>query len=130
MGGLSMDTTEEDILVFLKVFGSVQTISIVRGPPELPGSPRPSNGFGFALFHTAASVDNILREKAEGGFRLKGKSIEIRRATPREDLAKDDKLTLKTRRMFVGQISGLSRLALGNFFPSLDTLKNSQSQRR
>ena len=58
LGGLSVDTTEEDVMKELKEYGSISGVTIMT--EKETGKPR---GFGFALFEDYESVDKLLRTK-------------------------------------------------------------------
>lgn len=72
IGGISMDTTTNDMKEYFSRFGSVVDCTLKIDP--LTGRCR---GFGFVLFGDASSVDKVLAEKTHI---LKGKTIDPKRA--------------------------------------------------
>ncbi|XP_062870186.1 heterogeneous nuclear ribonucleoprotein D-like [Trichomycterus rosablanca] len=72
IGGLSWETSKEDLKIYLSTFGEVLDCTIKTDP--MTGR---SRGFGFVLFRDAISVDKVLELKEH---KLDGKLIDPKRA--------------------------------------------------
>jgi squid-like protein len=75
IGGLSWETTEDDLRSYFEQFGAVEDCAIKTDMNT--GRPR---GFGFVLFADPASVDQVL---SVGTHTLSGKTIDPKRAKAR-----------------------------------------------
>lgn len=72
VGGLSYDTTEQDLLSYFGQFGNISNVTIKYNPQT--GHPR---GFGFVTFTADGSIDAVLNN---GPHTLKGRQIDPRKA--------------------------------------------------
>ncbi|KAL1919334.1 uncharacterized protein VTP21DRAFT_2027 [Calcarisporiella thermophila] len=90
VGGLDWATTGEKLRDYFSQFGDVQEATVMK---EASGI---SRGFGFVTFNDEAAVDAVL--KHGHSHVLDGKTIDPKRAIPREEQDKTEKL-------FVGGIS-------------------------
>ncbi|XP_053200824.1 LOW QUALITY PROTEIN: heterogeneous nuclear ribonucleoprotein D-like-A [Panonychus citri] len=75
LGGLSWDTSEEDIINYFSKYGQILDVTIKYDP--VSGHPR---GFGFITFASSDCIDNVLRA---GPHTLKNKLIDPKRAKSR-----------------------------------------------
>jgi hypothetical protein len=75
VGGLSWETTDEDLRAYFEQYGTVDDCAIKTDMNT--GRPR---GFGFVVFADSASVDSVL---AAGTHTLSGKTIDPKRAKAR-----------------------------------------------
>lgn len=75
LGGLSYDTTDDDLHDFFGKYGSLSEATVKTDP-----STGRSKGFGFIVFVDSSSVDKVL---ALGPVDLQGRSIEPQRARGR-----------------------------------------------
>lgn len=90
VGGLSWDTTEDNLREYFGKFGSVAECTLKKDP-----NTGRSRGFGFISFDEAGSVDNVLAEK---NHYLQGKNIDPKKAKARGDLKEPIK------KIFVGGV--------------------------
>jgi len=72
VGGLSYDTTEQDLLAYFGQFGSIANVTIKYNAQT--GHPR---GFGFVTFSSDGSIDAVLNN---GPHSLKNRQIDPRKA--------------------------------------------------
>jgi hypothetical protein len=76
VGGLSFDTTTEDLRQAFSRFGSVLDAAVI--PDHSTGK---SRGFGFVTFENAPDAEEAV--KRMNGFELDGRSIRVNRAEAR-----------------------------------------------
>lgn len=79
VGGLNKDDTDEGkIKGYFSQYGDIVDVTIMRDQNKV------SRGFGFVLFESNTSVDNIMRAKKEGSsFTLDNHNVEVKRALPK-----------------------------------------------
>lgn len=77
LGGLSSNLTETDLRGFFSRYGKVMEVVIMYDQEK-----KKSRGFGFLSFETEDSVNNCV---ADHFVTLNGKSVEIKRAEPRNN---------------------------------------------
>jgi len=101
LGGLSWDTTEEDLQDYFGQFGNVSSVSIKYNAAT--GNPR---GFGFITFDNDESINAVLNS---GPHSVKNKIIDPRKAK--------SKVNANLKKIFVGGVdSGLSEDELREYF--------------
>ncbi|KAI7877460.1 hypothetical protein K492DRAFT_133960 [Lichtheimia hyalospora FSU 10163] len=89
IGGLNWETTDESLKEYFSQFGQVMDCVVMRDPTT-----GRSRGFGFLTMADPATIDKIVNED----HYLDGKRIDPKRAIPREEQD-------KTEKIFVGGIS-------------------------
>jgi len=99
IGGLSWQTTPENVREYFSQFGDVAEVMVMKDPAT-----RRSRGFGFITFSNPASVNRVL---AFPQHQLDGKSIEPKVAVPRKT---NPKLVMRTKKIFVGGLSATTSL--------------------
>lgn len=75
LGGLSWDTTDDDLRDYFEKFGSISDATVKTDPAT-----GRSKGFGFVVFVEPSSVDQVL---SQGAIELQGRSVEPQRAKGR-----------------------------------------------
>lgn len=80
VGGLGPSTTEEQLKDYFEQFGLVLDIVIMKFPDS-----GKSRGFGFITFEKGEMVDSCQKARPH---KLKGRTIETKRATPRSESGK------------------------------------------
>ncbi|OBZ89585.1 hypothetical protein A0J61_02367 [Choanephora cucurbitarum] len=90
IGGLNWETTDESLRDYFSQFGQVIECTVMRDPLT-----QRSRGFGFLTMKENAEVDKIV---SQDHHYLDGKRIDPKRAIPREEQD-------KTEKIFVGGIS-------------------------
>ncbi len=78
VGNLSHDATEDELKAIFSEFGQVSRVSILKD--RLSGEPR---GFGFVEMASAEEAKAAIA--GANGRQLKGQSIRVNEARPRED---------------------------------------------
>lgn len=107
LGGLHLDTTEEDLREFFQEFGEIVDCVVMRD-----GSTKKSRGFGFVTFSDQASVDKALDTKPHV---ITGREVDSKRAVPKEDC--NPMAHIKTKRIFVGGLGpGIGEEELKEYF--------------
>lgn len=76
-GGLSWDTTEQDIMDYFREFGDVMTVHM-----KYDITTGRARGFGFVTFKTAETVEAII---PAGDLTIRGKKVEPKRTWGRQD---------------------------------------------
>jgi len=99
IGGLSWQTTPENVREYFSQFGDVAEVMVMKDPAT-----RRSRGFGFITFSNSASVNKVLAYPAH---QLDGKLIEPKVAVPRKT---NPKLVMRTKKIFVGGLSATTSL--------------------
>lgn len=94
IGGLSGQTTPENLKKYFEQFGPVAECMIMKDAIT-----KRSRGFGFITFNDAVSVDKVIDH---GKHVLDEKAIDPKRAFPRQ---KHPKMITKTKKIFVGGLS-------------------------
>jgi len=77
IGGLDYDTTDEKLRQHFEQWGELTDHVVMKFPDS-----KRSRGFGFVTYASGPSVDNCLDSLPHT---IDGKTVEIKRATPRED---------------------------------------------
>lgn len=107
LGGLHLDTTEEDLREFFQEFGEIIDCVVMRD-----GGTRKSRGFGFVTFSDSASVDKALDSKPHV---ITGREVDSKRAVPKEDC--NPMAHVRTKRIFVGGLGpGIGEKELKEYF--------------
>ena len=107
LGGLHLDTTEDDLREFFQEFGEIVDCVVMRD-----GSTRKSRGFGFVTFANSSSVDKALDSKPHV---ITGREVDSKRAVPKEDCNAMAHVT--TKRIFVGGLGpGIGEQELKEYF--------------
>jgi hypothetical protein len=75
IGGLSYNTTEEDVRQYFSQYGEVLEIILMIDP-----STKRMRGFGFVTFDSEECVEDVCREHFHS---IKGKTVEAKKAHPR-----------------------------------------------
>lgn len=99
IGGLSWQTTPENVREYFSQFGDVAEVMVMKDPAT-----RRSRGFGFITFTNSVSVNKVLAYPAH---QLDGKLIEPKVAVPRKT---NPKLVMRTKKIFVGGLSATTSL--------------------
>jgi len=99
IGGLSWQTTPENVREYFSQFGEVAEVMVMKDPAT-----RRSRGFGFITFTNAVSVQGVL---ALPSHTIDGKVVEPKVAVPRKS---NPKLVLRTKKIFVGGLSATTSL--------------------
>ncbi|GAA6001718.1 RNA-binding protein [Rhodotorula paludigena] len=86
IGGLNWDTTDDSLKMYFEQFGRITNCTIMRDSET-----GRSRGFGFLTFEDPASVNAVMARE----HHLDGKTIDPKRAIPRSDTAKTDKLFVR-----------------------------------
>jgi RNA-binding protein Musashi len=94
IGGLSGQTTPDNLKKYFEQFGTVSECMIMKDAIT-----KRSRGFGFITFSEASSVDRVLEVNKHV---LDEKQIDPKRAFPRQ---KHPKMVTKTKKIFVGGLS-------------------------
>ncbi|CAA84667.2 RNA-binding protein Musashi homolog 1 [Caenorhabditis elegans] len=99
IGGLSWQTTAENLRDYFGRFGEVNECMVMRDPAT-----KRARGFGFITFVDPSSVDKVLNNREH---ELDGKKIDPKVAFPKRTQAK---LVTKTKKVFIGGLSATSTL--------------------
>ncbi|EGT45725.1 hypothetical protein CAEBREN_10423 [Caenorhabditis brenneri] len=99
IGGLSWQTTAENLRDYFGRFGEVNECMVMRDPAT-----KRARGFGFITFVDPSSVDKVLHAR---DHELDGKKIDPKVAFPKRTQAK---LVTKTKKVFIGGLSATSTL--------------------
>eukprot|EP00277_Geminigera_cryophila_P047580 CAMPEP_0173071612 /NCGR_PEP_ID=MMETSP1102-20130122/9333_1 /TAXON_ID=49646 /ORGANISM="Geminigera sp., Strain Caron Lab Isolate" /LENGTH=273 /DNA_ID=CAMNT_0013940139 /DNA_START=89 /DNA_END=907 /DNA_ORIENTATION=+ len=84
IGGLNLDTTEEDLKAFFETFGELTDVVVMRDKQTGRG-----RGFGFVTFADSANVDKVIVDN--GKHEIKGRSVDVKSAVKREEMDKSDR---------------------------------------
>jgi len=115
IGGLSWQTTPENVREYFSQFGDVAEVMVMKDPAT-----RRSRGFGFITFSNPGSVNKVLAYPAH---QLDGKIIEPKVAVPRKT---NPKLVMRTKKIFVGGLSATTSLEdVKNYFEQFSKVKES-----
>eukprot|EP00088_Acartia_fossae_P049621 TRINITY_DN5480_c0_g1_i1.p1 TRINITY_DN5480_c0_g1~~TRINITY_DN5480_c0_g1_i1.p1 ORF type:complete len:389 (+),score=80.74 TRINITY_DN5480_c0_g1_i1:143-1309(+) len=115
IGGLSWQTTPENVREYFSEFGDVAEVMVMKDPAT-----RRSRGFGFITFTTADSVDKVL---AISNHTIDGKVVEPKVAVPRKS---NPKLVMRTKKIFVGGLSATTSLEdIKAYFEQFSAVKDS-----
>jgi len=80
VGGLNYDTTDDELKQYFEQYGVLDDYVVMR----FPDGTRRSRGFGFITY---ANVDDLETCFSAGPHTLRDKTVELKRATPRESTA-------------------------------------------
>lgn len=94
IGGLSWQTTAENLRDYFSKFGEISECMVMRDPVS-----KRARGFGFITFADPASVDKVL---AQSVHELDGKKIDPKVAFPKKA---QPKMVTRTKKVFVGGLS-------------------------
>jgi len=115
IGGLSWQTTPENVREYFSQFGDVAEVMVMKDPAT-----RRSRGFGFITFTTPASVDKVL---LVANHTIDGKVVEPKVAVPRKS---NPKLVMRTKKIFVGGLSATtSHEDIKAYFEQFSAVKES-----
>jgi RNA recognition motif-containing protein len=115
IGGLSWQTTPENVRVYFSQFGDVAEVMVMKDPVT-----RRSRGFGFITFTHPGSVDQVLAIPAHT---IDGKLVEPKIAVPRKS---NPKMVLRTKKIFVGGLSNTTSLEdIKAYFEQFSKVKES-----
>lgn len=115
IGGLSWQTTPENVREYFSEFGDVAEVMVMKDPAT-----RRSRGFGFITFTTSDSVDKVL---AIASHTIDGKVVEPKVAVPRKS---NPKLVMRTKKIFVGGLSATTSLEdIKAYFEQFSRVKES-----
>uniref|UniRef100_H3G7Q1 RRM domain-containing protein n=1 Tax=Phytophthora ramorum TaxID=164328 RepID=H3G7Q1_PHYRM len=92
IGGVSWETTEDTLRQHFGKYGELTDAALMKD--KYTGQPR---GFGFVTFADASAIDRVLDET----HTLDGRSVEVKRAIPRERTAPGSRL----KKIFVGGLA-------------------------
>ncbi|KAI9483593.1 MAG: hypothetical protein EXX96DRAFT_558835 [Benjaminiella poitrasii] len=110
VGGLSWDTTDENLRQYFSQFGEVVKCTIMRDPMT-----QRSKGYAFLTMSDKSAVDNVMNQEQHS---LDGKKIDPKRAISREEQE-------KTEKIFVGGIPPeVTEEEFRNFFSQFGTVLN------
>jgi len=82
VGGLNIETSEENLRNYFSQYGEISDCVVMRTDTGM------SRCFGFLTFKDPSVIDNILKQK----HKLDGKDIDPKRAIPREEQEKTEKI--------------------------------------
>ncbi|CAI2348776.1 unnamed protein product [Caenorhabditis sp. 36 PRJEB53466] len=99
IGGLSWQTTAENLRDYFGRFGEVNECMVMRDPAT-----KRARGFGFITFVDPSSVEQVLNTH---DHELDGKKIDPKIAFPKRT---QTKLVTKTKKVFIGGLSATSTL--------------------
>jgi len=115
IGGLSWQTTPENVREYFSQFGDVAEVMVMKDPAT-----RRSRGFGFITFTTPASVEKVLLVP---NHTIDGKVVEPKVAVPRKS---NPKLVMRTKKIFVGGLSATtSQEDIKAYFEQFSRVKES-----
>jgi RNA recognition motif-containing protein len=115
IGGLSWQTTPENVREYFTKFGEVAEVMVMKDPAT-----RRSRGFGFLTFSHPNSVYEVL---ALPTHTIDGKVVEPKVAVPRKS---NPKLVLRTKKIFVGGLSSTTSLEdIKAYFEQFSKVKES-----
>ncbi|KAG0351969.1 hypothetical protein BGZ54_003007, partial [Gamsiella multidivaricata] len=101
IGGLNWETTDESLKAYFSQYGELTDCMVMKDPVT-----NKSRGFGFLTFVDPKNVDAVLKED----HHLDGKMIDPKRAIPREEQE-------KTEKIFVGGIAAdVTEEEFANYF--------------
>ncbi|OAQ26010.1 RNA-binding domain-containing protein [Linnemannia elongata AG-77] len=101
IGGLNWETTDESLKKYFSHYGELTDCMVMKDPMT-----NKSRGFGFLTFLDPRNVDAVLKED----HHLDGKMIDPKRAIPREEQE-------KTEKIFVGGIAAnVTEEEFANYF--------------
>jgi RNA recognition motif-containing protein len=115
LGGLSYDTTDDDLHDFFGKYGSLVEATVKTDP-----STGRSKGFGFVVYSDASSVDKVL---ALGSVKLQGRTIEPQKARGRSSGGGGGGNGVK--KVFVGGVGpDVSESEITNYFNSFGRVED------
>lgn len=115
IGGLSWQTTPENVREYFSEFGDVAEVMVMKDPAT-----RRSRGFGFITFSEPSSVDKVLLLPSHT---IDGKVVEPKVAVPRKS---NPKLVMRTKKIFVGGLSATTSLEdIKAYFEQFSRVKES-----
>jgi len=82
VGGLNIETTDDNLRNYFSQYGEISDCVVMRTETGM------SRCFGFLTFKDPSVIDNILKQK----HKLDGKDIDPKRAIPREEQEKTEKI--------------------------------------
>ncbi|XP_069770233.1 heterogeneous nuclear ribonucleoproteins A2/B1-like isoform X3 [Narcine bancroftii] len=95
IGGLSFNTTEENLRMHFEQWGKLTDCVVMRDPQN-----KRSRGFGFVTFSSAEEVDDAMAARPH---KIDGRVVEPKRAVAREESGKPG-AHLTVKKLFVGGI--------------------------
>ena len=94
VGGLDSRTTDDSLKSHFEQYGEIVDVIVMKDPQT-----KRSRGFGFVAFSHSYMVDEALKN---GPHVIDGKTVDTKRAIPRDGISKSDGRTVK--KLFVGGI--------------------------
>ncbi|XGW28934.1 hypothetical protein V3C99_008607 [Haemonchus contortus] len=95
VGGLTGNTTDEVMREFYQQFGELTDIIVMRDP-----NTKRSRGFGFVTFASKANVDAAMAARPHV---IDGKTVDPKRAVPRDDKNRNES-NVSTKRLYVSGV--------------------------
>ncbi|WKY05412.1 hypothetical protein Q1695_005987 [Nippostrongylus brasiliensis] len=95
VGGLTGNTTDEVMREFYQQFGELTDIIVMRDP-----NTKRSRGFGFVTFAAKANVDAAMAARPHV---IDGKTVDPKRAVPRDDKNRNES-NVSTKRLYVSGV--------------------------
>jgi heterogeneous nuclear ribonucleoprotein A1/A3 len=95
VGGLSLQTTEEALKEFYSQYGTITDCVVMKDPTT-----RRSRGFGFVTFTSMDEVDKAMKARPH---LIDGKTVDPKRAVPREASQKNE-ANISTKRLYVSGV--------------------------
>jgi heterogeneous nuclear ribonucleoprotein A1/A3 len=93
IGGLKVETVEEDLHTVFSEFGAIYDHVVIRDPES-----RRSRGFGFVTYEKPESVQMTLDARP---IHVNGKEVDVKRAVPRSQ-SMNTPQEAKTQKLFIG----------------------------
>lgn len=84
IGGLTTDTTEQDLKMHFEKFGELTDVVVMRDKATHKG-----RGFGFVTFKDEKNVDKVI--ECKGDHEIRGRQVDVKSAVRREEIEKPDR---------------------------------------
>jgi heterogeneous nuclear ribonucleoprotein A1/A3 len=95
VGALSLQMTDEDLRTFYSQYGTITDCVVMKDPHT-----RRSRGFGFVTFAAVEEIDKAMNSRPHV---IDGKTIDPKRAVPREASQKNE-ANMSTKRLYVSGV--------------------------
>ncbi|CAG0923643.1 unnamed protein product, partial [Notodromas monacha] len=95
LGGIGPNTDEDALASYFSKWSALDDSFVLRDPKT-----KKSKGFAFVIFPDAACVDRVMSCRPH---RIDGRSIEVKRPVPNEDVGRPES-TVVTTKIFVGAV--------------------------
>lgn len=96
VGGLPRTTDDETVKNYFEKYGNLTDCIVIRDQVKN------SRGFGYVTFEDYRRTFKVLEDKKEKGHTIDGKSVEVKRAIPKDD--SNAASHTKTKKIFIGGI--------------------------